>query len=74
MSPFYDGDGKHKVPTFNKICTMGGWHGEDVDTNLIVGFSKEDLQKIVNSMQDDDTFNIAHLPKGYLDQKPKEKK
>ncbi len=74
MSPFYDGGGKHRVPTFNKICTMGGWHGLDVDTNLVIGFSKEDLQKIVDSMQENDVFNVAHLPQGYQDQQQEEKK
>ncbi len=69
MDPFYIDSGKHKVPTFDNICTMGGWHGSDVDTGLVVGFSKEELQKIVNSMQEDDIFNVAHLPKGYQKQK-----
>ncbi len=69
MSPFYVGNDKRKVPRFNSICTMGGWHGSDVDTNLVIGFSKEELQKIIDSMQDDDMFNVAHLPKGYQKEK-----
>ncbi len=74
MSPFYIDRSKQKIPQFNNICTMGGWHGEDVDTNLVVGFSKKDLQSIVDSMQEDDMFNVAHLPKGYQKEKEKGKK
>ncbi len=53
------------IPKYDQIRTMGGWHGSDVDTNLVVGFSKKQLMEIANSMQMDDIFNIAHLPEGY---------
>ncbi len=53
------------IPRYDKIRTMGGWHGPDVNTNLVVGFNKKQLIEILNSMQASDTFNIAHLPSGY---------
>ena len=53
------------IPKYPKVQTLGGWHGSDVNTNLVVGFTKKQLMEITNSMQDGDIFNVAHLPNGY---------
>ena len=53
------------IPKYKNIRTIGGWHGSDLNTNLVVGFSKKQLIEIINSMQDSDILNIAHDPTGY---------
>jgi len=64
MEPFSEQRGT-KTPRYDKIQTLGGWYGSDVNTNLVVGFTKKQLIEISNSMHAGDTFNVAHLPNGY---------
>lgn len=43
-----------------KITTMGGYHGSDLNTNLVVGLNKKDLLALAEQMDDTDVLNIAH--------------